>query len=146
MKFFNKSYNLIIVGCGTTGSALASDAFSRGLSVTVIDLQEEAFYKLPASYRGFTIVGDGAEIETLESAGIQNTDFLIASTDDDDINILISQTAKIHYHVQNVIIKLNDPVKMAVCDTLNITTICPAQLFIRETEKVLYDQRKGESV
>jgi K+ transport systems, NAD-binding component len=146
MKFFNKSHNLIIVGCGTIGSSLATDAFVRGFNVTVIDLHEVAFYKLPASYRGFTIVGDGAEIETLESAGIQDTDILIASTNDDDINILISQTAKIHYNVQNVITKLNDQGKTAVCDSLHITAICPAQLFIHEAEKALYDKQKGESV
>jgi trk system potassium uptake protein TrkA len=146
MKFFNKSYNLIIVGCGTIGSSLAADAFGRGLNVTVIDLHEEAFYKLPASYRGFTVVGDGAEIETLESAGIQNADILIASTDDDDINILISQTAKIHYNVQNVITKLNDHGKIAVCNVSNIIAICPAQLFIHEAEKALYGKQKGESV
>ncbi|MCL6598318.1 MAG: NAD-binding protein [Alicyclobacillus macrosporangiidus] len=57
-------------------------------------------------YSGYTIVGDASDISILEKAGIDRAYVVIASTDDDNTNIMISQMSKVVYDVPNVIARL----------------------------------------
>ena len=59
----------VIVGCGRVGSVLA-DAFDRaGHQVIILDLQTTAFDRLPATFRGAAVRGDGTDEDTLRRAG-----------------------------------------------------------------------------
>lgn len=145
MKQVNKRKNVIVVGCGSIGAALANAALKRDQNVTVIDQCETSFVRLTSSYSGFTLVGDGTETAALESAGIQDTDVLIAATDDDDINIMISQIAASHYKIKHVLAKVADINKKKAYDGLKIQTVCPALLSVKEAEKELFDS-KDEAV
>lgn len=145
MKLFCKKKNIVIIGCGTIGSALASDASICNYNVTVIDKNSGAFLDLPSDFNGYTIVGDGTQMEVLLSAGIPNADCLITATNDDDVNIMIAQIASVHFKLSQVIVRVNDFYKKSACDELNIQTLCPAELTVNEIEKVL-DFKREEKV
>ena len=72
---------IVIVGCGRVGSVLA-DSFDRaGHEVIVIDASTQAFDRLPGSYRGTAVRGDGTDEDTLRRAGAEGADLFMAMTE-----------------------------------------------------------------
>ena len=139
MKLFTSGSAIIIIGCGMIGGIIASDAFDRNQQVTVIDKDEESFRKLRSSYCGRTLVGDCMLKASLEVAGIKSADIVVVATNDDNINIMISQVALSHYKTKQVLAIVMDLNKKQFCDNLGIQTICPALLSIHKAEEKLFN-------
>lgn len=129
--------NTIIVGCGRLGAELAGALSDAGRSVLILDKEEVAFRKLPLSFGGLAVAGDGGDLDVLRQAGIEQADTLIAVTNDDNVNILIAQTARELFHIPHIIARLYDPERECVYRELGIATICPTQLSAREIDKLL---------
>lgn len=132
-----KKEYIVIVGCGRLGASLATVLSDQNKSVTVIDISEEAFRKLPLSYGGFTIVGDGTDMDILNDINIREADVLIASTDNDDTNIMAAQIAKQICKVKKVVVRIRDDSKQAAYNDADIESICPAVLSVREFERIV---------
>ncbi|MFC6823783.1 Trk system potassium transporter TrkA [Halopelagius fulvigenes] len=62
--------------------------------VVVIDVDSEKVDDLTYSLDILAVHGNGASLSTLQEAGIDRTDMLIASTDDDETNLVTCSTAK----------------------------------------------------
>ena len=88
--FFHKTKTIIIAGASRFGAGLAGKLSGRNTRIVVIDLNEDAFRKLPDDFGGYQIVGDGTDEDLLKQAGIESAEVFIAATDDDNINILAS--------------------------------------------------------
>jgi trk system potassium uptake protein TrkA len=84
---------VIIVGAGQVGSSIA-ETLDADHEVTVIDTDDERVDALTYSLDVIAIKGNGTSLSTLREAGIEQTDLLIASTDDDETNIVVCGTAK----------------------------------------------------
>ena len=84
---------VIIVGAGEVGSSIAA-SLSSSHEVVVIDIDSERVERLTYELDVLAIEGDGSDIETLQEAGIGKADLLIASTDDDETNLVTCGTAK----------------------------------------------------
>lgn len=134
----SKNENILIIGCGKFGAALAVTMQSRNRSVSVIDLNQDSFKSLPSSFGGIAMVGDGTDIDFLTFAGAKNADILIAATDDDNTNIMVGQMAKQIFKIQHVVVKLYDETKRILYADMDIQTICPASLAICEFEKIVW--------
>jgi trk system potassium uptake protein TrkA len=78
---------VIIVGAGQVGSSIAASLASDH-DVVVIDTDPARVDELTYSHDVLPIEGDGTDLETLEEAGIDDADMLIASTDSDETNIV----------------------------------------------------------
>ena len=115
-------------------------------NVTVIDINSSAFHNLPESYCGFSIEGDGLDMNTLEAAGILCADVLIAAMDDDNANLMIAQIAKQHYKIGLVIARIYDESKRVSCDKTGIETICPVLLSISEAQEMMFDAKEEKAV
>jgi voltage-gated potassium channel len=76
---------IVIIGGGRVGMAVAHELAIRELDYRIIE-------KAPENIRDADkyIVGDGAELEILERAGIRNTPTVIITTHDDDMNIYLT--------------------------------------------------------
>ncbi|WP_255148861.1 Trk system potassium transporter TrkA [Halorarius halobius] len=85
---------VIVVGAGEVGSSIA-ESLSGDHEVVVVDIDPDRVESLTYSHDVLAIEGDGSEIETLEEAGIDEADMLIASTDDDETNIVTCGTATV---------------------------------------------------
>lgn len=128
--------NAIIVGCGQFGAAVAGNLSSGGYGVNIIDKDEEAFQRLDGEYGGFTTTGDGGNASVLRSAGIVNADILLATTNDDDTNILVAEIASRIFGVEHVYARLGDEHKADLFDGYNIEAICPLQLCLARFEQL----------
>lgn len=118
----------IVVGCGQLGALLAKDLCDEGYNITVIDVDPEAMRRLDESYSGYTVVADGTDVDVLEANGIGEADVLIATTDLDNKNLMVSEVASRVYGVARVYLRLNDEKKKTLVDGYNIETLCPLRL------------------
>ena len=84
---------VIVVGAGQVGSNIAA-SLEHDHHVVVIDTDPSRIEAITYSHDVLTVQGDGTAIETLEEAGIENADLVIASTDIDETNIVICGAAK----------------------------------------------------
>ncbi len=99
---------IIVVG-GTGLAEQVADALHRaGDEVTVIDTEpgrESALARVGLR----AIYGDVLVPSTLEAAGAQKADVLVACTRSDEDNLVISLLAKKRFSVPRVIARVNDP-------------------------------------
>ncbi|RME44410.1 MAG: TrkA family potassium uptake protein [Caldilineae bacterium] len=134
-----KTLYIIIVGCGRLGSLLANRLSSMGHSVVVIDRNEAAFSKLTAEFSGFQLVGDAVELDVLRQAKIRQADCLLATTKEDNVNLMVAQVARTIFHVPAVIARVFDPSREAIYREFGVTTISPtllaADLFLHTIER-----------
>ncbi|HEX5823401.1 MAG TPA: TrkA family potassium uptake protein [Candidatus Limnocylindrales bacterium] len=118
----------VIVGCGRVGSVLA-DAFDRaGQDVIIIDTSTSAFDRLPSSFGGSAVRGDGTDEDTLRRAGAESADLFMAMTEGDNRNVMAAQLAVEALDARRVIAKINDPLRAAAYAALGINTICRTNL------------------
>jgi len=116
---------VIIVGGGDVGRELAARLEDRGEEVVIIEKNKNAIQQ--ARDAGFTVHhGDGTETEMLRSAGAANAKFVIATTGDDDANLLISQLAQSKFDPEEVITRTNNPENVEAFEELGVTTISSA--------------------
>lgn len=119
---------VIIIGHGRLGSKLANHLSSQGSSVVVVDKEEQAFEKLSLEFSGFKITGDAAELSVLREANIDQADCLLAVTDQDNLNLMVAQVAKVIFKVPKVMARIFDPSREAVYRQFGIETISPTNL------------------
>ena len=86
--------NVIIVGCGRVGTALAMQLSKEDNNITVIDSSAEVVNKLTNECDCMGVIGNGASHLTQQKAGIWEADLLIAVTDSDELNMLCCIVAK----------------------------------------------------
>ena len=86
--------NIIIVGCGKVGQALAVQLNEEGNNITVIDLIASKVNDISSQYDVMGVVGNGATHLTQQEAGISRADLLIAVTGSDELNLLCCLIAK----------------------------------------------------
>jgi trk system potassium uptake protein TrkA len=134
---------IIIFGCGRVGSRLAVLLHSLGHDVSVIDYNPDAFLKLPETYKGTNILGNGMDDDVLRRAGIEKADALIAVTQGDNRNIMVSEIAKYIYNVPKVITRVYDPVRCEMFGKLGLDTSSPTLTF---TNAISEDLLQGWAV
>ncbi|HSW42672.1 MAG TPA: TrkA family potassium uptake protein [Patescibacteria group bacterium] len=114
----------VIVGCGRVGATLARALDGAGHEVTIVDLVTRSFDRLPATFRGNAIRGDGTDEDTLRRAGAEGADLFVALTEGDNRNVMAAQLAIEALGVHRVFAKVNDPVRAQAYADLGIGTIC----------------------
>ena len=115
---------VIIVGCGRVGARVAAELDQRGETVTVIDISARAFGRLPTSFGGETVRGNGTDEDTMRTAGAEQADIVMTLTEGDNRNALAAQMAKHTFGVPRVIAKINDPLRAEAFRSLGLETIC----------------------
>jgi len=121
---------IVIVGCGRVGASLAEVYDTAGHEVIIVDEVTSAFDRLPSSFGGSAIRGDGTDEDVLRRAGADGADVFLALTEGDNRNVMAAQLAVEAFEVPRVIAKINDPVRAAAYAELGISTLCRTGLMI----------------
>jgi trk system potassium uptake protein TrkA len=121
---------IVIVGCGRVGSSAAELWDRAGHEVIVLDESTRAFERLPVTFGGHAVRGDGTDEDVLRRAGIEGADIFLALTEGDNRNVMAAQLAVEAFGVARVIAKINDPVRAAAYAELGIATLCRTGLMI----------------
>jgi len=121
---------IVIVGCGRVGAA-AADLYDRsGHEVIILDSSTAAFDRLPASFGGKAIRGDGTDEDSLRRAGAEHADIFLALTEGDNRNVMAAQLGVEALGAGRVIAKINDPLRATAYAELGVATVCRTGLML----------------
>lgn len=118
----------VIVGCGRVGASLAESLDAGGHEVVVLDIRTSAFDRLPPTFGGQAIRGDGTDEDVLRRVGAEGADIFLALTEGDNRNVMAAQLAGDVLGATTVIAKVNDPVRADAYASLGIATLCRTNL------------------
>ena len=85
--------NIIIAGDGKVGATLTRQLSAEGHNITVIDSNSQVLQASVERYDVISVHGNCASMTVLNQAGIQDAELLIATTSEDEINLLCCTTA-----------------------------------------------------
>ncbi len=111
---------IAIVGAGKLGLKITGALVGGNHSITVIDKNEDILNKVSQLYDVLTVCGNAKQISLLKRNSIDTFDFLIACTDSDEKNIVISSFAK-KLGCTKVIARVRDPEHMNQMDFIKET-------------------------
>ena len=118
----------VIVGCGRVGAIMAAELDAAGHDVLIIDRSQSAFDRLPSSFRGSAVRGDGTDEDVLRQKGAEDADLFLALTEGDNRNIMAAQLAAEALGAKRTVAKVNDPVRSEAYGHLGVATICRTNL------------------
>lgn len=119
---------VIIVGGGRIGRYIARDMTDKGHDVTVIERMAERCEQLVAETNVLVIEGDAGDVRYLEQAHVDRADVFVATTHEDDDNLVSCQLAKIEFGVKRAISRVNTPKNVEIFETLGIEAVSSTRL------------------
>jgi len=117
------------MGCGRVGAQLAGLLDTDGHSVTILDTDVYSFRRLPPTFSGTALIGNGLNEEVLRKAGIEEADAFVALTQGDNRNVMASQIAKHIFNVPRVVCRVYDPLRQELYSTLEVEAFSPTTIF-----------------
>ena len=119
----------VIVGAGRVGYNLAK-SMAEDHDITVIEKDKTICNKINDSLDCYVIHGKGTSTQVLQEAEISKSDFFVAATGNDEVNLLSSLYAKEH-GVKRIISRLNNTDHKDIFNKLNIRVVNPEQSAMR---------------
>ncbi len=102
---------VVIAGAGKLGMNVANALLGGDHSITIIDTNENLLQKINSHIDVMTINANAKETKILKEINISSYDFLIATTDNDETNIVIASFAK-RLGCSKVVARVRDPEHM----------------------------------
>ncbi|XVS66274.1 potassium channel family protein [Actinosynnema sp. CA-299493] len=99
---------IAIAGAGAVGRSIAAELVSDGHQVMLIERDRTQFEPHTVEQAEW-VQADACELSSLEDAGMQLCDVVIAATGDDKVNLVVSLLAKTEFAVRRVVARVNDP-------------------------------------
>jgi len=99
---------IAIAGAGNAGRAIARELLSNGHQVLLIDKNPKAL-KMESVPNAEWLLADACEITTLDKAGLDQCQVLVAATGDDKVNLVTSLLGKTEYGIPRVVARINHP-------------------------------------
>lgn len=99
---------VIIMGGGRVGLTLADLLVNDGYDITLIENSENLCNNAAAELDALVICGNGTDTKTLEEANIQDADFFVAATGNDETNLLSCILVK-DYGIPKIIARVSNP-------------------------------------
>jgi trk system potassium uptake protein len=97
-----------IAGAGAVGRSIAAELLEFGHDVMLIERDPDQFD--PNDVAGAQwVLADACELASLEEAGLEHSDVVIAATGNDKVNLVVSLLAKTEFAVRRVVARVNDP-------------------------------------
>lgn len=100
---------IIIGGGGDVGYYLTRNLLRQGHEVLLLEKSSNRTQLLSEELGQSVTRGDACEARTMEEAGAERADVVIAVTGEDEDNLVICQMAKQRFHVARTIARVNNP-------------------------------------
>lgn len=97
-----------IAGAGNVGRSIAGELLEHGHEVLLIERDVHALKKQSVPDAEW-LLADACELSSLDEAGLQRCQVVIAATGDDKVNLVVSLLAKTEFGVQRVVGRVNHP-------------------------------------
>jgi trk system potassium uptake protein TrkA len=104
---------------------------AEGEEVLVIEKDPAKADRIITELGGTAIQGDGAEVATLEEAGVGRADVVAAVTGHDEDNLIVAQVAKKRFNVPRTVARINNPRNEFIFNQLGIdATVSATQVIL----------------
>ncbi len=155
--------NILVVGAGLLGRAVAESLDSIGHDVAIIEEQSDKLQLLSPDFDGVEYIGFPLDLNALRNAGIEDCDVVAVTTSDDNLNITVGQIAKNYFNIKTVVARISDPYREHIFERFGLKTVCPtnmagekivdaivnplqsAQVNFGSSTVSLYEQRAGKA-
>jgi trk system potassium uptake protein TrkA len=97
-----------IAGAGAVGRSIAQELVAGGHQVMLIE-RDAHHFDPPIVEQAEWVLADACELASLDEAGIETCDVVIAATGDDKANLVVSLLSKTEFGVARVVARVNDP-------------------------------------
>lgn len=118
---------VIIIGAGKIGRHLARELAEAGHAVTVAESDAEVARRLAESVDALVLEGDGTNMSVLKDAEVSRTDWLLAVTGQDEVNLTACELGET-LGAKRVLARLNDPRNRATFDALGVPVVAVTDL------------------
>jgi trk system potassium uptake protein len=98
-----------IAGAGNVGTYIAGDLREAGHEVLLLEKNVDLVRKLRDTIDVEWVPADACEVASLQRAGLDHVDVMVAATGDDEDNLVISLLAKQEFAVPRVVARINHP-------------------------------------
>ena len=138
--------NILIIGCGQLGARLANVLDSQNHDISIIGSEQALLSNLDDDFDGISIPGSPIDSDVMKSAGIEGCDYVICATESDNANIMAAQIIKNTFKIENVFVRVLDPVKCEIYKEMGLSTISPtsivfetiySKIFNSETDRIV---------
>lgn len=99
---------IVIMGGGRVGLALANLLIENGQDITLIENDETLCAEVAAELDALVICGSGTNSKLLEETNIEDADYFIATTGNDEANLLSCILVR-KYDVPHIIARVSNP-------------------------------------
>lgn len=128
---------MTLIGGGKVGSFLAKELFKAGHVITVIEEAHHHAEALSDDSKVLVLEGDGTDINLLKAADTDRSDWVLAVTGLDEVNLVACQLA-LTLGAKHVLARLNNPLNRPTFEALEIPVVAVtdvmATLISREVE------------
>lgn len=129
---------IIVVGGGKVGYFLSLALLSEGHEILIIEREADKCKVIAEDLGSVVMRGDGCEVRTLEDAGANRADLLVAVTHRDEVNLVACQVAKHKFGVKRTIARISNPKNEALFKLLGIdVTVSSTNLILEHIEEKL---------
>ncbi len=111
---------IIIVGGGSVGYYLCKELLGEGHEVLLMEKDAAKCVGFEDELGSVCLRGDGCEVATLAEAGVSRADVFIATTGEDEDNLVACQVAKHKFEVPRTIARVNNPKNEGIFKKLGI--------------------------
>jgi trk system potassium uptake protein len=134
---------ILILGAGQVGSTVAESLVSESNDITVVDTDAEKLRLLQDRFDLRTMVGHASHPVTLEQAGIEDADMLLAVTMSDEVNMVACKIAASLYNTPTRIARIRAANYLSHPELFNNDnfcvdfSICPEQILTDYIKKLV---------
>lgn len=127
---------IIVIGGGKVGYYLVKDLINTGQEVVLIEKDRFKCQQAVTTIGNIVVEGDGCDPNILQKAGIERADIVVATTGDDEDNLILCQVAKNKFNVPFTIARVNNPTNEEIFKRLGINaTISSTNLILNLIEQ-----------
>lgn len=128
---------IVINGGGKVATHLAGMMVEHGHDVAIIERRDEIVARIATELPPEVLVihGDGCDSTYQEDAGVARADVFVASTGDDDDNLVACQLAKVAFGVPRAVARVNNPKNERIFNALGIEAISSTTIIARMIEE-----------
>lgn len=129
--------HIVIAGGGKIGEYLASVLLQSGNDVAIIEENLETADRLSVVLQGRYLVirGDGCDSKYQEDAGIRKADVFVATTGQDDDNLVSCEIAQRVFDVPRCIARVNNPKNLRIFREVGIECVSSTTLIANLIEE-----------
>lgn len=97
-----------IAGAGAVGRSIAGELLDNGHEVLLVDKDPRAI-RVDSVPRAEWLLADACEISSLEEAGFERCQVVVAASGDDKVNLVVSLLARTEFGVPRTVARVNHP-------------------------------------